>query len=161
MSQENLSNTELIDKLYNSAGEHLRSAVTDWANYAHWKDSVNELDDTQKAVYLIGVLNQQVLNGGFNQYFDNSYGMFGYETLRVLRTIGATATADLLEQALKLVNYDQLSEPEFSQYIANNLVDDSIGDELGQLDDQYDELDNSEDLEGLLANWIKTEPNMR
>ena len=161
MSQENLSNTELIDNLYNSAGEKLRNSVTDWANYDLWRTSVNELDETQKSVYLIGVLNQQVLNGGFIQYFDNSYGMFGYETLRVLRTIGATSSANLLEQALKLVNHEQLSESEFSKYIAENLVDDNVGDELDQLDDQYYELENSEDLEELLVNWIKTEPNKR
>lgn len=162
MMQENLSNSELIDNLYNSAGEQLRNSVTDWANYDQWRTSVNELDETQRSVYLIGVLNQQVLNGGFIQYFDNSYGMFGYETLRVLRTIGAIASANLLEQALKLVNHEQLSESEFSQYIANNLVDDNIGDELDQLDDKYYyELENSEDLEELLSNWIKTEPNKR
>ena len=161
MSQENLSNTELIDKLYNSAGEQLQSSVADWANYDLWRNSVSELDETQKSVYLIGVLNQQVLNGGFIQYFDNSYGMFGYETLRILRTIGATASANLLEQALNLVNHEQLSEPEFSKYISDNLVDENVCDELDQLDDQYYELENSEDLEDLLANWIKTEPNKR
>ncbi|MTI22763.1 DUF4375 domain-containing protein [Fulvivirga sp. RKSG066] len=161
MSQENISNTVLIDNLYDSAGEHLRNTVTDWTNHELWSDAVDELDANERAVYLIGVLNQQVMNGGFIQYFDNSYGMFGYETLRVLRTVGAVNSANLLELALKIVNREQLTPDQFSKYIATNIVADELGDELDQLDEQYYKLENTEYLEELLANWIKTEPNKR
>ncbi|MFT6443598.1 MAG: hypothetical protein ACJASM_003160 [Salibacteraceae bacterium] len=161
MSHENNSNTEIIDKIYDSAGERLRNTVTDWSNHKLWRQTVNELDTKQRSVYLIGVLNQQVMNGGFIQYFDNSYGMFGYETLRVLHTVGATESANLLEQALKIVNPKQLSESAFADHIANNIIEEELGDELDQLDDKYYELENTEDLESLLVNWIKTEPNKR
>lgn len=159
MTKENFSNRQLIYNLYGLAWEQLQNTVTDWSNYELFRKSVNKLDDVLKAVYQISVLNQQVMNGGFIQYFDNSYGMLGYETVRTLRTIQAYHSADLLEQALKIVNLQHLNESEFSKHIMNNLIDDSLGDELDKLDAKYYELGELEDLEQLLADWIKTKPN--
>ncbi|WP_258101490.1 DMP19 family protein [Marinoscillum pacificum] len=156
---EYISNSELIDRIYDSAGDHLRNTVTDWSNYMLWRSAVKELNNVQQTVYLIGVLNQQVMNGGLCQYFDNSYGIFGYETLKSLREVGANQFTQILEQALKIVNPQNLSELEFSRFIAENVIDDEdMEDKLDELDDQYYELEGDEDLEVLLATWIKTHP---
>lgn len=158
---KDIDNSEFINNLYSSAGEQLRHSVKDWANYDQWKEAVSKLDKIRKAVYLIGVLNQQILNGGFMQYFDNSYGMFGYETLRALLAIGASERASMLEKALQIVNQENLNELEFSKFIMHKIIDEERGVELDHLDNHYYSLEDSEDLEELLGNWIKAEPNMR
>ncbi|MEQ6120086.1 hypothetical protein [Reichenbachiella sp. MALMAid0571] len=50
MSQEKTSNTDLIDNLYELAGKELMNKVTDWSNHELWRQSVNELEETLKAL---------------------------------------------------------------------------------------------------------------
>ncbi|UZR99625.1 DMP19 family protein [Chondrinema litorale] len=77
------------------------------------------------------------MNGSFVQYFDNSYGMFAYETLRILEQINAKQIASILQQALKIVNFKSLDEHEFSSFVTSNILSDEMGDSLDYLDDQY------------------------
>lgn len=155
---ENITNRELIDKIYDLAGEQLRKEIEDWSNWKEWLDCVNNLDEKKRMVYMIGVLHQQVFNGGFIQYFDNGYGIFAYETLKFLKIINALESAKLFENALSLVNEKNLPENQFQAFIANSIVDDKHGDELDKLDDQYYTLE-SEDLEHILGNYLRRNHN--
>lgn len=53
-----------------------------------------------RCILLVGELEADVNNGGFDQYLDNKGRRRAGEALRALRRIGATATARLLEGAL-------------------------------------------------------------
>jgi hypothetical protein len=54
-----------------------------------------------RCILLVGELEAEVNNGGFDQYLDNKGRRRAGEALRALRRIGATATARLLEAAMK------------------------------------------------------------
>ncbi|MBC9914082.1 DMP19 family protein [Chitinophaga varians] len=69
-----------------------------------WYQYVTALPLQLRVVYLIEVLDAQVFNGGFHQYFSNRYGMFALSTIDALRTIGAAEKSSLLEKAYTLVN---------------------------------------------------------
>jgi hypothetical protein len=49
--------------------------------------------------YLVNVLNGEVHNGGFDQFFSNSSGDRYYETMQALAELGDQATLGLLEEA--------------------------------------------------------------
>jgi len=62
--------------------------------------------DLERKAVLLGNLNYQVENGGFEQWVDNGYGYFWRDTIKVLREIGT-------ENAVKTINLIN----RFSQYI--------------------------------------------
>ncbi|PQA59711.1 hypothetical protein C5O19_08785 [Siphonobacter curvatus] len=52
----------------------------------------------------IELLVAEVDNGGFGQYFINSLGVDCFKTLRALRSMGKVKTAEILQQAIHLIN---------------------------------------------------------
>ncbi|MFO0570326.1 MAG: DMP19 family protein [Polyangiaceae bacterium] len=57
------------------------------------------LSEAEKLYYAVGLVDGDVYNGGFDQYFFNSSGSFYAYALRGLQFIGATQSAQLLAQA--------------------------------------------------------------
>ena len=87
-TQKTLTNEELIDYVYfDIAGKYLNEKINDWSQTKMWYDTVFELSEPVRYTYVIGVLNMQVMNGGFEQYYDNDYGIFAEETLNGLKII--------------------------------------------------------------------------
>jgi hypothetical protein len=57
-----------------------------------------------QVVYMTWIVEAEVLNGGFNQYFWNSSGEFADLTPAALREIGATEAAPIMQNALKIAH---------------------------------------------------------
>jgi hypothetical protein len=55
-----------------------------------------------RAGYALVLLDSEVHNGGFYQWFTNSSGRLAKETLKYLQMIGATEVAQVVEEALRL-----------------------------------------------------------
>jgi len=153
-----LDNGELIDFVYSEiAGKHIRDRVKDWTQPDQLSIAVDQLNGPVKTTYLIGVLNQQVLNGGFQQYYDNRYGRFAYETLTALKEIKAKNTHDLLRKSLELINPKGITNKDFREliikrnYETNTIIEDS----LNELDNIYYSLSDMEDIEQLLGDYLK------
>ena len=154
-----MTNEEYIDDIYSKAGEILGDQITDWTDWRKWVSTVDKLDDDLQLVYLIGILGTQVVNGGFVQYFDNSYGIFSYETLAWLRKIEAKSAANILDRALLIVNVENLQGEEFKEYIYSNVINETLGDQLDNLDTEYYELEEKENIWDLVINQIRPERN--
>lgn len=153
-----LKNGELIDFVYvDIAGKYIRGRVLDWTQPSQLATAVDQLKEPIKITYLICILNQQVLNGGFLQYYDNTYGQFGYETLNALKEIKATNTHDLLRQSLELINPKGMKDADFKKLIfsRNYEINRIIEDRLDELDGIYYSLADIEDLEQLLGDYLK------
>jgi len=56
----------------------------------------------EKGIYSVFWLNSQVHNGGFQQFFDNSYGDFSADVLPGLKMIGARWAIPIVEQAFAI-----------------------------------------------------------
>ncbi len=108
-----------------------------------WYSHVVNLPEKLQATYTIGILNQQVLNGGLHQYFLNSYGQFGYLTLEHLSSIKAYKISALLEKALMEVNSEHHDFNEFRYLIFNRRLskvvnfDDKLFETLNNIDTEY------------------------
>ncbi|MGN7706893.1 DMP19 family protein [Chryseobacterium sp. 22543] len=152
-------NLELVESTY---GEVISGIKVEWLNadYAKWYSYITKLPSKFQVTYLVVLLDNQVFNGGFHQYYINSYGLFSTETIRALEAIGAKKRAIILENAFKLVNKDNDSDSVFRRRIFNktisSLVDnDNLHLELDALDTLYYD-EKGEDIVDLLATYIKT-----
>ncbi len=151
-----MKNEEITDSYYKKAVEELSEATL--MDKDVWYSHILNLPEHLQVTYTVIIFNQQVFNGGFHQYFFNSYGQFAYLTIDNLRLINAFKAADLLERATNLVNADQISLNEFRRKVFDRdfpkIVDfdDELFDALSALDDEYYALD--ENLEQLLVDYL-------
>lgn len=158
-TQEALTNQELIDYVfYDIAGEYLNEKINDWSQTKMWYDTVFELSKPVRYTYGIGILNMQVMNGGFEQYYDNNYGVFAMETLKGLKIIGADLTFGLLKDSIEILKKYKGTKTELFDFITRNKYWDNkeIEQVLNRLDDEYYNLNDKEDLTELLGNYLRT-----
>lgn len=152
-----MENQEITSEYYKKAVVGIDESLLQDMN--QWYDYVINLPEKLQVAYTVILFHQQVYNGGFHQYFFNSYGQFGYLTLENLRLIKANKAADLLSKALDQVNDKGYSNYEFRDNIFNRRLetianfDERLSDSLSRLDDEYYSLD--EDLEQLLVKYFK------
>ncbi|MDQ0065120.1 DMP19 family protein [Chryseobacterium lathyri] len=141
----------IIDKTYNEAVKGLDEEILEdcdaWYNY------IVNLPINQQVTYTIKLLNWQVENGGFHQYFFNSYGQFAYLTIKNLKLIGDIQRVDLLDTAVHLVNEEYLIEDTFRHLIFNRELskivdfDEILFNKLNELDDKYYDLENEHGID--------------
>ncbi len=112
----------------------------------------------QKVVYTVAILDEQVNNGGFNQYFTNGYGQFAVETIDCLKSIRAFKIMAFLEKAYVKINKDGLENSIFRKKLIEGNINelyesDSLDDYLGKLDNEYYKYED--DLGALLGNFLR------
>lgn len=90
-----MSDSALIDLVYESAVKGLKDEWLE-SKSSKWYDYIVNLPENEKVVYTIAVLDMQINNGGFNQYFVNGYGQFARETIKSLELINAQKTGEIL-----------------------------------------------------------------
>ncbi|MCB9232921.1 MAG: DUF4375 domain-containing protein [Bacteroidia bacterium] len=149
---------DLINKKFDEAVGGIDARIL--SNFEDWYNYVENLPVHLRITYMIIILNQQVFNGGFHQYFFNGYGGFGYLTLESLRIINAGLVMDLLENVLESVNDDGIDIEEFNtQAYSKKLFkvvnfDEELMDYLEKCDDEYYDLE--EDLMKLLGQYLES-----
>lgn len=147
----------IIEVYYRKAVEGLTENILDDQDI--WYSYVINLPDELQITYTVDIFQQQVLNGGFHQYFFNSYGQFAYLTIEHLLSIQAIKSASILQRAVDEVNSERLSLNNFRKKIFNRELDrivdfdEDLIDYLEKLDDEYD--NTEEDLEQLIIDYFK------
>jgi hypothetical protein len=66
------------------------------------KDNFSNLNEFEKTFIYIDVLEDNVMNGGFIQFFFNSSGQFAHEIFHAYLAIKAETTIDILTKAIHL-----------------------------------------------------------
>lgn len=109
------------------------------------------LSGPERVFYVGQVLEAEVNNGGFSQFFYNSSGDFAGELVVVFQTIGAVKTAQLCQRAV-----DALGETAFADWSERQKllaeVDDETEEILGACDDTF--YDYEEDLAALNQAYV-------
>jgi hypothetical protein len=151
-------NVEIVELNYKEAVKGINHEMLEKVT-SEWYDYVMGLPENYKITYLAVILNNQIYNGGFQQYFYNGYGQFASETINVLNRIGAPKKAGLLKQAIDAVNVNQYPDDLFREKILKreleNLWDEKEDDIIDKLDDLYYEADNAdEETIALLTNFL-------
>jgi hypothetical protein len=150
--------TEIIAKIKDS---ELEQAIFDNISINMEGDSrdareiVKSLTLGQQAIFITGIIEGEVNNGGFNQFYFNSSGQFADMGEEAFRTIGANKFADLVKQANstyneikdKLDKYDDGTIESFSKSYSNNPLND--------LDERFYKLYNEEPLTEIKIKYIR------
>jgi len=144
----------IIDEFYQESVKGLNGQIL--RDKDKWYEYILGLPLSLQVTYTISVLDRQVLNGGFDQYFVNGYGQFAYITIDFLKMIKAFKTADMLEQALKKINYRNLT-PDIFRKEAVYADSDNVIEFLNGLDKEYYDLfkhPSTEDIHKLLTDFL-------
>ncbi|SHF10593.1 DMP19 family protein [Chryseobacterium vrystaatense] len=152
-----MDNQQLIEKTYLESTSGIKE---EWfaSEVPHWYSYVINLPTHLKVTYLLVILENQVLNGGFHQYFANGYGQFSKETVSALIEIGAFKKSNVLDKALNIVQGEIIVDEEFRSELLNRTLkrffdDDDLYDSLEKLDDNYYDVEE-EDISKLLGEYL-------
>ena len=152
---ENISNRALISRLYSSADQQLENANFDIESWSQWYHAVQELTGPEKMVYIIVKLNQTVTNGGFAEFYETSFGVFAPEIIHVLNEIKAVATAEIVSNSLPIENPIGLLDEAYKAFVFKLQLSDQQRAQLFAEDIQYDNLQDHENLEDLLGEYLQ------
>lgn len=152
---ENLSNRALISRLYSSAEQQLEDAKYDTGSWSQWYGVVQKLTGPEKMVFVIVKLNQSVTNGGFAEFYENTYGIFAPEIIHVLNEIKAVESAEIVSSSLPIVNPVGLLDDDYKGFVFNIQLTEQQRAQLYTHDIRYDQLHDKENLEDLLGDYLQ------
>jgi ribonucleotide reductase beta subunit family protein with ferritin-like domain len=149
--------SELIEKSYSEAVAEIKEEWFSSPDY-RWYEYITNLPIHLQVVYMVMVLESQVFNGGFHQYFANRYGQFARKTVEYLRLIGSDEKASILMKAYTIVNYEKLNDQDFRNVLLEGRIEklfitDELFDALDGLDAKYD--NSNEDITELLTKYLE------
>ena len=152
-----MSDEEIINYYYAISVSGIKESW--FSNSEDWYNYIVNLPDKERVTYLISILDKQVFNGGFNQYFVNGYGQFAKETVIALQAINANDMANILQIAYEEVNSPGYDDHTFRQKILRGEIDalyeddDDLNNYLEYLDGKYYEYPDNLGL--LLGNYLR------
>ena len=152
---DKISNRALISRLYSSAEQHIDDADFDFENWQEWYNVVQGLTRSEKMAYVLIKLNQSVTMGGLKEFFEKSFGIFAPEVIHVLNEIKATASANIVSNSLAVVNPSGLLDDVYKEFVFNIELSEQQQVHLYTLDVEYDQLQDDENLEELLGNYLQ------
>ena len=110
-----------------------------------------------RALYLISGVEDEVNNGGFNQYYWNSTGKFADQAVAAFEFFSARKHADLMREANRIHAAEQAEIDKFKEKGTLQAFSDSYKvSKLGPLDERFYKMD--EDLSALVVAKIRAEP---
>jgi len=131
----------------------LRIGEIVWKQTEKGDDTFSTLTEPEKVFIYVDMLEGQVNNGGFDQFFFNSSGDYTNEILAAYKKINAHKTADLIETAIKAFPVSPVPiDTETRRKIMQNL-NESVGKVWDDLDNKFYEYE--ENIAGLLIEYIK------
>ncbi len=141
------------DNLLQTVFDNIETNFEDGELYS--VEKIKKLSAGKQAIFSIWMLQAEVNNGGFNQFYYNSSGQFSEMALIGLKLINAEKFADLLDRANKsyseiandLKEKDDGTIESFSESYENN--------PLNKLDDEFYELDETESLDSIQIKYIR------
>jgi hypothetical protein len=113
---------------------HLRVAGA-WGREA---DIIRSLPPGVRALYATWLVDAEVNNGGFNQYFFNSSGQYAGEALAGYELLGATDYAAVMQSAIATfeADRDRLS-PFYETHTLESFSESYRHTDLGEIDQRY------------------------
>ena len=152
-----MTETEKALQLETETDIVLRIGEIIWKKTEKSDDSFSNLTESEKVFIYVDMLEGQVNNGGFDQFFFNSSGDYTHEILSACEKIKAYKTADLIATAIKAFPVSPVpKDTETRREIMQNLNDSStkVWDDL---DDKFYEYEDN--IAGLLIDYIKQNLN--
>ncbi len=151
------------DVLTSIPDDKLEQAIIDYISIQvgdDWENSdeiIGDLPDSFRGVYATWVLEAQVNNGGFNQYFWNGYGYFADDAISAFEAYGTSEYAEVTKKAVAMY----LSEIDAHQEFRDRGTLDAFSEsykhtELGDVDGEF--WDIEQNLSELRIAYVRANP---
>lgn len=150
-----------IDDILNLQNEEeiiLKIGERVWKKTQYDYNNFSNLNEIEKTFIYVDILEGQVNNGGFDQFFFNSSGDFTYEVLESYKNIGAYKTAKIINEAIKLFPTVPVSKDTETRRIIMQDLSAEISEKWNQLDDQFYEYE--ENIVIYMIDYIKKNKRM-
>ncbi len=143
------------DKLEQAVVDYVFTKIgDDWDNQI---EIVNSLNESFRGVFATWWLEAEVNNGGFNQYFWNSYGYWAEDAISAFYDYGADKYAEVAKKAVSKFLAEAETHKEFRELGTLEAFSASYKHtELGNLDNEF--WDIEEDLSKLRISYIRKYP---
>jgi Domain of unknown function (DUF4375) len=118
-------------------------------------ETVMSWNKSRQAIYMIWLLEAEVNNGGYNQFYFNSSGQFYKYLPDVLKIVGATKYADLTQ---RVNDTFEKENPKITQHQDGTLEGFSKsyeGNPLNKFDTEFYDLYKSENLQKIQVDFIR------
>jgi len=119
------------------------------------REIVQALTPGQRAIYVTWIVEGEVNNGGFNQFYFNSSGQLADMSEEAFKTIGAHKFADLVRQANQIYNDIKEDLEKYNDGTAESFSKSYDGNPLNDLDDKFYKLYTDEPLSQLKIKYIR------
>lgn len=143
--------------------QKLEQAVVDYVhrkigdNYGREREIVGGLPAGTRALYITWIVEAEVNNGGFNQYYWNSASQFSDQAVAAFEFFSAEKHADLMREANRIRSLEAVRMQEFKDRGSVEAFSESYeATKLGPLDDRFYEIE--EDLSALRIAKIRASP---
>lgn len=129
-----------------------------WGKLEFEYENISRLNEVEKTFLYVDILEGEVNNGGFDQFFFNSSGDYTYEILEAYKNIRAYKTSELISEAIK--NFPIL--PVSSNTIKRRDVMQDLHSEISKIWDNLSDkfYEYEEDIMKLLVEYIKENKNL-
>lgn len=110
-------------------------------------EDMSVLSEEERIFYIAQMLEMEVNNGGFSQFFYNSSGNFSNEVVSAFHAIGANTTAAICKKALSAFDCEIPVDRDEREKMLNELANDEIDGIFEECDNAfYDNNDNLNEL---------------
>ena len=141
------------DKLMYLIGDHQLDQLP--ADYTQEYKTIMSWNKSQQAIYMIFHLEGEVENGGFNQFYYNSRGMYHEHLPDALKLVGAHKFAALMQRANQTFEKEKATITKHWDGTKEGFSESYKENPLNQYDDQFYELEKSELIETLLVKYVR------
>ncbi len=146
---ESISDDDLEQAVFDNIYENIKN------DFDNEFQNIKKLSEGQQSFWSTWILEGEVNNGGFNQFYYNSSGQFAKMAEIGFKTIGAEKYAELtyhankifVENKNRLEKFDDGSLESFSESYKDN--------PLNKLDDEFYELGSKENISELRIKYIR------
>ena len=152
--------SEIIDR---SSDNDLLQIVIDNLSEKFPSDNTKEYktflswNKPQQAIYIISILEDEINNGGFSQYYFNSSGQYANLAPEAFKMVGALAFENLTIRANKIYNMEYSKITKYQDDSGEGIGISKSHEEnpLNKFDDEFYKLEKTENLEKLLVKFIR------
>lgn len=157
---KNYVQNDIIKEFYSEAVKGIIVDESILSDFNKWKCYCLNLPKKEQITYTISLFDWQVKNGGFHQYFFNSYGMFCFSTIQNLIEVKCLRHADLLKKAIEIIYNESEPAESFMENIFHRNVDaissfdENVLQRFELLDTEYYRIEESCELYDKLKNYL-------
>ena len=104
---------------------------------SHYGDCAEKLNPHERVILVVRLVEDEVNNGGFSQFFYNTGGNFSGEVVAAFNAIGAEKTAAICQQAISAFGQELPADREARLALLNACESDELDEALEECDNAF------------------------